>query len=54
MIVPVLRHWKVFERTGLGPRGEAARDELAAFVADLDVKATKFVERHRVKAAAAS
>ena len=53
VIVPVLRHWKVFERTGLGPRAEAARDELAAFVAELDVKATRFVERHRAKAVAA-
>ena len=53
VIVPVLRHWKVFERTGLGPRAEAARDELAAFVAELDVKATRFVERHRAKATAA-
>ncbi len=53
VIVPVLRHWKVFERTGFGPRAEAARDELAAFVADLDVKATRFVERHQAKATAA-
>ncbi len=52
VILPVLRHWKVYERTGLGPRAEAARDELAAFVADLDIKATRFVERHRAKATA--
>jgi len=45
VIAPVLRHWRIFERTGLGARGEAAREELAAFVADLDARATKFTER---------
>jgi acyl-[acyl-carrier-protein] desaturase len=45
VIAPVLRHWRVFERTDFGPRGEKAREELAAFLADLDVRATKFVER---------
>lgn len=51
VIMPVLRHWKVFDRTGLGERGERARTELAAFLADLDARATKFVER-RERAAA--
>src|SRR4051812_21709001 len=47
VISPVLRHWRVFERADFGPRAEAARDELAAFMADLDARATKFEERHR-------
>jgi len=45
VIMPVLRHWRVFEREDLGEEGEKARDELAAFLEDLDVQATKFVDR---------
>ena len=43
--MPVLRHWKVFERTDLGADGEQAREELAAFLEALDAQATKFVDR---------
>jgi acyl-[acyl-carrier-protein] desaturase len=45
VLQPVLRHWRVFERGGLSARGERAREELAAFVADLDARATRFVEK---------
>jgi acyl-[acyl-carrier-protein] desaturase len=51
VLMPVLRHWRVFDRDDFGPRGEKAREELAAFMAELDVRATKFVER-RERAAA--
>ena len=48
---PVLRTWKVFERTDFGPEGEKAREELAQFLAALDAQATKFVEnRERMRA----
>ncbi|MGN6608140.1 MAG: acyl-ACP desaturase [Jatrophihabitans sp.] len=50
VLLPVLRQWKVFERTDFGPAGEKARDDVAAFLALLDAKATRFVER-RAKAA---
>ncbi|SCX43225.1 acyl-[acyl-carrier-protein] desaturase [Klenkia marina] len=51
VVAPVLRHWKVFERTGFGPEGEQAREELAQFMAGLDAQATKFVEsRDRMRA----
>jgi acyl-[acyl-carrier-protein] desaturase len=51
VIQPVLRAWKVFERTNLGPEGERAREELATFLAGLDAQATKFVEsRERLRA----
>lgn len=51
VVAPVLRHWKVFERTGFGPEGEKAREELARFMAGLDAQATKFVEsRDRMRA----
>jgi acyl-[acyl-carrier-protein] desaturase len=61
VIQPVLRFWKIFDRTDLGPAGEKARAELADFVADLDVRATRFVDkraeqraRAEARAAAAS
>ena len=51
VISPVLRAWKVFERTGLGPVGEQARTELAEFLTGLDAQATRFVEsRERARA----
>jgi acyl-[acyl-carrier-protein] desaturase len=45
VIAPVLRFWKIFERSDLGPEGNAARDELAAFMAGLDGQASRFVEK---------
>ena len=45
VVMPVLRYWKVFERSDLSPRGEAAREELARFLEGLDAKATSFVTR---------
>ena len=51
MVSPILRAWKVFERTDFGPEGEKAREELAEFLVGLDAQATKFVEsRERVRA----
>ncbi len=50
VVAPILRHWKVFERTGFGPEGEKAREDLAAFMSGLDAQATKFVEsRQRMR-----
>ena len=57
VIMPILRHWKVFERSDFGPVGEKARDELATFMEGLDSQASRFVERraeHRARAAARS
>jgi acyl-[acyl-carrier-protein] desaturase len=51
VVMPILRFWKIFERTDFGPRGEAAREELSAFLTVLDGQATRFVEQ-REKAAA--
>jgi acyl-[acyl-carrier-protein] desaturase len=51
VVAPILRHWKVFTRTDLGPVGEQARAELAEFVAELEVSAARFVEqRDRLRA----
>jgi acyl-[acyl-carrier-protein] desaturase len=55
VVSPVLRAWKVFDRTDLGPAGEKAREELAQFLEGLDAQATRFVEsreRQRARAAA--
>ncbi|CAN5130953.1 acyl-ACP desaturase [soil metagenome] len=51
VIMPILRHWKVFEREDLTGDGAKARDELATFLTGLDATATKFVEsRDRMRA----
>jgi acyl-[acyl-carrier-protein] desaturase len=51
VVSPVLRAWRVFDRTDLGPAGEKAREELAVFLAGLDAQATRFVEsRERLRA----
>ncbi|MFF5988474.1 acyl-ACP desaturase [Prauserella flavalba] len=45
VVMPLLRHWKVFELEGLGEVGETARDELATFLNKLDTQASRFEER---------
>ena len=55
VVAPILRKWRVFERTDLGAVGEQAREELATFLAGLDAQATRFVEsRERSRARAAA
>ena len=44
VIMPVLRKWQVFERTGLSAVGEAAREELALALKALDSAASRFEE----------
>jgi acyl-[acyl-carrier-protein] desaturase len=45
VIAPVLNFWRVFDRNDFGPAGEHAREELAAFMIDLDTRANRFVEQ---------
>lgn len=45
VLAPVLRFWRVFERTDLGPEGERARTELADFLALLDQRARYYEEK---------
>jgi len=45
VVAPVLKFWRVFERTDLGPEGEQARQELADFLVVLDGQANRFVEQ---------
>src|SRR4051794_19825839 len=42
VIAPVLKFWRVFERTDLGHEGEKARTELDAFLVTLDAAAQRF------------
>ena len=55
VVAPILRYWKVFDRTDFGPVGAQAREELAQFLTGLDAPATKFVEsRERMRARVAA
>ncbi|MFF0768164.1 acyl-ACP desaturase [Nonomuraea wenchangensis] len=54
VLMPVLRQWSVFDKTGLGPEGEAARDELAAFLDRTEATAARFVERREERRARAA
>jgi len=45
VIMPLLRHWRVFEAAGLDAEGEQAQQDLAAALEALDARATRFVER---------
>lgn len=45
VVWPLLRHWGIFDVEGLDEEGEAARNELSAFLTKLDAQATKFEER---------
>ncbi|MGH3712077.1 MAG: acyl-ACP desaturase [Micromonosporaceae bacterium] len=45
VLLPVLRHWKVWDVSGLGPEGEQAREELGGFLDNLDQQARRFTER---------
>ncbi|GAA2295332.1 acyl-ACP desaturase [Nonomuraea roseoviolacea subsp. roseoviolacea] len=56
VLMPVLRQWSVFDKTGLDAEGEQAREELSAFLAKTEATAARFVERReerRARAAAA-
>ncbi|MCW2497771.1 acyl-ACP desaturase [Jatrophihabitans sp.] len=55
VIMPVLKFWRIFERSDFGPAGEQARAELESFLVTLDAAAGKFVEqRERARARAAA
>jgi len=54
VIWPLLRHWGVFHLAGLGAAGEAARTELADFLALLNAQASRFEEQRDQAAAKAA
>ncbi|ORX05828.1 acyl-ACP desaturase [Mycolicibacillus trivialis] len=45
VVMPVLRTWKVFERTDLSARGDQIRNELGQFVEKLEQDVVRFEER---------
>lgn len=45
IVEPLLRYWAVFERTGLDPAAEQARDRIAAFRAELDRRIARSAAR---------
>ncbi|RKN40281.1 acyl-ACP desaturase [Micromonospora endolithica] len=51
VVVPVLRQWDVFTVTGLDGDGEAARDEIAGHLDDLERHASRFEEKRDARAA---
>ncbi len=49
VIAPVLRAWGVLDLEGLDADGEAAREELVAFLAGLDTAAARFEEQRAAR-----
>ncbi len=45
VVVPVLRKWRIFDRTDFSAHGEARRDQLAAFLEGLAVNVVRFEEQ---------
>ncbi|MFC4120178.1 acyl-ACP desaturase [Nonomuraea zeae] len=54
VLMPVLKQWAVFDKTGLDAEGEKAREELAAFLAKTETTAARFVERREERRARAA
>ncbi|GGO71340.1 acyl-ACP desaturase [Nonomuraea cavernae] len=54
VLMPVLRQWAVFDKTGLDAEGERAREELAAFLAKTETTAARFVARREERKARAA
>ena len=50
VVLPVLRHWNIWERS-FNAEGEKARDELDAFLVELDSAAARFEERRDARLA---
>ncbi|MEV4168222.1 acyl-ACP desaturase [Nonomuraea sp. NPDC049709] len=54
VLMPVLRQWSVFDKTGLDSEGEKAREELSEFLSRADATAARFVERREERRARAA
>ena len=51
VISPVLRAWDIESIEGLSGEAEKAREEIMAFMTELDVQATRFVEQREARRA---
>lgn len=49
VLLPVLRQWDIWDRTGLDADGEQAREQLATHMSDLDSQATRFEEKREAR-----
>lgn len=49
IVWPLLRYWKVFERTDLNAEGEQARERLKQFLDKMDATAKKYEERRAAR-----
>jgi acyl-[acyl-carrier-protein] desaturase len=45
VLQPLIRHWRIFDRSGLDTGAELARDRLAVYLGELDASARRFEER---------
>ncbi|MEV6033335.1 acyl-ACP desaturase [Nonomuraea sp. NPDC052116] len=54
VLMPVLKQWAVFDKTGLDAEGEQAREQLSAFLAKTETTAARFVERREERRARAA
>ncbi|MEV4016275.1 acyl-ACP desaturase [Nonomuraea angiospora] len=54
VLMPVLKQWAVFDKTGLDAEGEQAREQLSAFLAKAEITAARFVERREERRARAA
>jgi acyl-[acyl-carrier-protein] desaturase len=51
VVQPLLRHWRIFEVDGLNDAAARRRDDLAAFLDDLETAAQRFTEKREARAA---
>lgn len=49
ILLPLLKYWKIFDRTDLNPEAEQAREKLGRFMAKLDASASKFEAKREVR-----
>ncbi len=49
VLAPVLRAWNIWDRSGLGPDGDAAREELAMFMSGVDSAAARFEQKRAAR-----
>lgn len=45
VVMPVLRKWQIFDRTDFSPAGEQRREQLAAYLTELEGQVAKFEEQ---------
>jgi acyl-[acyl-carrier-protein] desaturase len=50
VLLPILRHWRIFDLEGLDDAAEADRQRLATYLRDLDASAERFVQRRSERA----